>query len=136
MVKARRAVELAEYVDARLGRVAKTGFRWRLLYIRARIDLMVYEYYQSKGRDYYLINDTGRTWKDSDGTMVPHGGMISALGALWRTPVSYLADNPEAQELLWELVAWYHNDLEKGTDSVMCPPVVINEETKRAHGYV
>ena len=65
-----------------------------------------------------------------------HGGMISALGALWRTPVSYLADNPEAQELLWELVAWYHNDLEKGTDSVMCPPVVINEETKRAHGYV
>ena len=136
MVKARRAVELAEYVDARLGRVAKTGFRWRLLYIRARLDLMVYEYYHSKGRDYYLVNDTGRSWKDSDGTLVPHGGMISALGALWRTPISYLEDNPEAQELMWELVGWYHNDLEKGTGTVMCPPLVINEETKRAHGYV
>ena len=135
MVKARRAVELAEYVDARLGRVAKTGFRWRLLYIRARLDLMVYEYYHSKGRDYYLVNDTGRSWKDSDGTLVPNGGMISALGALWRTPISYLEDNQEAQELMWELVGWYHNDLEKGTGSVMCPPLVINEETKRAHGY-
>ena len=135
MVKARRVVELAEYVDARLGRAAKTGFRWRLLYIRAKLDLMVYEYYHSKGRNYYLVNDTGRRWADSDGTMVEPGEMISALGALWRTPISYLADNPDAQELLWELVGWYHSDLEEGTKNVMCPPVVINAETKKAHGY-
>ena len=50
-------------------------------------------------------------------------------------PDGSLEDNQEAQELMWELVGWYHNDLEKGTGSVMCPPLVINEETKRAHGY-
>ena len=113
----------------------KTGFRWRLLYIRAKMDRMVYEYYYSKGKDYYLVNDTGRRRADSDGTMVEPGEMISALGALWRTPISYLENNPEAQELMWEMVGLYHVDLVKGTGSVMCPPLVINEETKRAHGY-
>ena len=136
MQKAYRVEELAESVNSRMYDHIKNGWRWRLLYIRAKIDRMVYEYYYSKGKDYYLVNDTGRRWADSDGTMVEPGEMISALGALWRTPVSYLADNQEAQELMWELVGYYHNDLEKGTGSVMCPPLVINEETKRAHGYL
>jgi len=135
MDKARRVEALAEKVNAGMRENIKTGFRWRLLYIRAKLDRMVYEYYYSKGKDYYLVNDTGRRWADSDGTMVEPGEMISALGALWRTPVSYLADNQEAQELMWEMVKLYHVDIVKGTDSVMCPPLVINEETKRAHGY-
>ena len=135
MAKALRVEALAEYVDAHLRDSIRTGYRWRLLYIRAKLDRMTYEYYFSKGRDYYLVNDTGRRWPDSDGTIVEPGEMISALGALWRTPISYLADNPDAQELLWELVGWYHSDLEEGTKNVMCPPVVINAETKKAHGY-
>lgn len=122
---AARVNSIALEIDRNLGKRAKKAWRWRVLYIRARIDWMVYEYYQEKGRDYYLVNNTGRKWLDADGTIVQPGERISALGALWRTPVEYLEDNPEAQKLLWELCSIYHCDLSKASEMATLPPVKI-----------
>lgn len=80
-----RADELADKVDGLLSEKAKTAWRWRILYIRAKIDRMIYEVYfkkyQNVERDLYELKKT-REW--------------------------YLADNEEAQVLLQELCKYYH----------------------------
>lgn len=101
MEAAVRADELAIAVDARLGERAKTSWRWRILYIRARIDSMLYEY--------HVANCQGKE---------------KALYDLWQTKESYLRDNAEAQELLQELCKIYHSvDKEIGKNHWTFPPV-------------
>ena len=85
MEASKRAYELAKLVDDKLSEEAKTDWRWRILYIRARIDLLIYTYYDEKGR------------YEEDG-----------LAQLRRSKEEWLADDEEAQDLLQELCAYYH----------------------------
>jgi len=120
-----RAEKIAKAVDVRLGKRAKTAWRWRILYIRACIDLMVYNFYQEKGKEMTWTNPWNRKMKDADGTVVLPGETISALGLMWRTPKEYLENNQEAQDLLQELCDWYHcvdEDADKGNKYTL-PPV-------------
>jgi len=96
-----RAEKLAEEVNAKLCPRAKTAWRWRLMYIRARIDRMVYEYHRENCQ-----------------------GKENALSDLWQTKEEYLADNDEAQELLQELCRLYHTiDKEYKKNHWTFPPV-------------
>ena len=125
MIAAIRAEQLAKAVDARLSERTKKAWRWRILYIRACIDLMVYNFYQEKGKEMTWTNPWNRKMKDADGTVVLPGETISALGLMWRTPKEYLADNQEAQDLMQELCDWYHcvdEDPDKGNKYTL-PPV-------------
>lgn len=125
MEAAIRAEHLAKKVDAKLGKRAKESWRWRILYIRACIDMMVYNYYQDKGKDMVWTNPWNRKMKDADGTIVLPGETISSPGLMWRTPKEYLENNEEAQELLQELCDWYHcvdEDPDKGNKYTL-PPV-------------
>ena len=96
-----RAEELAEKINTMLGERAKSAWRWRILYIRAHIDRMVYEYYMNNCR-----------------------GMEKGIYEIWQTREAWLADNDEAQELLQELCRWYHSiDKEMGKNQWTFPPV-------------
>ena len=96
-----RAEELAEKANALLGDKAKHSWRWRILYIRAHIDRMVYEYYMKNCR-----------------------GMEKGIYEIWQTRESWLADNDEAQALLQELCRLYHTvDKEIGKNQWTFPPV-------------
>ena len=96
-----RAEALAEEVNTKLGERAKGAWRWRLLYIRTRIDRMVYQYHRENCQ-----------------------GKEKALYELWQTREEYLADNEEAQELLQELCRLYHTvDKVKGKNHWTFPPV-------------
>jgi len=108
MEAAIRADEIARSVQQRLSERAAKSWRWRILYIRARIDLMVFNFYQGKGKEMSFTNTWTGNMKDADGTIVKPGETISALGLMWRTPKEYLEDNQEAQELMQELCGYYH----------------------------
>ena len=82
---AARAVKIAEAVDMRLGERAKNAWRWRILYIRTKLDKAAYDYYEDKEK-----------------------GQENALCDLRKTRERYLADNDEAQDLMQELCYWYH----------------------------
>ena len=125
MEAAIRADAIARDVQERLGERAKKSWRWRILYIRARIDLMVYEFYQGKGKEMTWTNTWNRKMKEADGMIVEPGETISALALMWRTPKEYLAENQEAQDLMQELCDYYHcvdEDPEKGNRYTL-PPV-------------
>ena len=125
MAAAVRADEIARDVEKRLGERASKSWRWRILYIRARIDLMVYEFYQGKGKEMTWTNTCNRKMKEADGTIVMPGETISALALMWRTPKEYLVDNEEAQNLMQELCDYYHcvsEDSEKNNRYTL-PPV-------------
>ena len=96
----KRAYELAKLVDDKLSEEAKTDWRWRILYIRARIDLLIYTYYDEKGR------------YEEDG-----------LAQLRRSKEEWLADDEEAQDLLQELCAHYHCVSENGENKWTRPRV-------------
>lgn len=100
MVKAERAVKLAENVDLCLGERAKKSWRWRILYIRAQIDLMTNQYYV----DHYYGTEKG-------------------LYDVRHTPEEYLADNEKAQEFLQELCRIYHCVSANGENFPTLPPV-------------
>ena len=80
-----RAEKLADIVDSKLSDRAKTAWRWRILYIRAKIDRMVYEYFLQEG------------YKEED-----------AYTKLRKTVPNWLADHEEAQALFQELCKHYH----------------------------
>ena len=80
----KRCEQLADYVDAKLGERAKTSWRWRILYIRAKMDRITNTLYFEK---YYDTKDAIRRVKF--------------------TPEEWLYDNEEAQELMQELCRLY-----------------------------
>ena len=100
MTKANRAFMLAEKVDSLLDDRAKNSWRWRILYIRARLDQIVNQHYMDFRR-----------------------GEENALYDLRHTPEDWLADNSEAQELLQELCRHYHCVSNNGENMWTLPPV-------------
>jgi hypothetical protein len=83
---AQRAAKLAEAVDAKLTERAKKAWRWRILYIRAKIDEIIYQYFL----EHFESNDK------------------AAIYELHKTPKKFLEHSDEAQKLLHELVEIYH----------------------------
>ena len=100
MDAAYRAEELAFIVDQKLSSRAKECWRWRILFIRARIDRMLY--------DYHVENCQGKE---------------KALYELWNTREWYLRDNEEAQELLQELCHLYRTQDKHAFNKWTFPPV-------------
>lgn len=80
-----RVDELADIVESKLSERARTSWRWRILYIRAKIDLILYNIYMEKYR-----------------------GTLETVRKLKYTPEEWLADSEEAQELMQELCRLYH----------------------------
>ena len=85
MEKASRVLELAEKVNEQLSDRAKASWRWRILYIRAVLDKMTFDYYYEHRDElenglYYVRHMTGE----------------------------FYYGNPKAQELLQELGRMYH----------------------------
>ena len=80
-----RAKEIARKVDAILPERAKTGWRWRILYIRALLDVRRYEYYEAHKGEEGVNFDTLRK---KSGFFFP--------------------DDEEVQTLLWELYDGFH----------------------------
>ena len=56
----KRCEELADFVDAKLGDRAKSSWRWRILYIRAKMDRIINTLYFEK---YYDTKDAIRRVK-------------------------------------------------------------------------
>ena len=83
---AERASKLADEVDSKLSERAKKAWRWRILYIRTKIDEILYKYF------------------------VEHFGSEdkAAIYELHKTPKEFLEHSDEAQKLLYELVEIYH----------------------------
>lgn len=96
-----RAEVLADAVDAKLSERAKHSWRWRILYIRSKIDRITYEIYldkyvgtyESKEKEIYDLRHTRKAW---------------------------LSDSEEAQMYLQELCKYYHCKSNKG---YTLPPV-------------
>jgi len=100
MEAAKRSYEIALAVDAKLSDEVKHSWRWRILFIRTRIDLLIYDYYMEKGK------------YEEDG-----------LAQLRRTKEEWLADNDEAQDLYQELCSYYHCVSENGENKWTRPRV-------------
>lgn len=77
--------QLAEQVNAVLPDKVKNSWRWRLLYIRTILDKKRYQYFHAHGM---------------------HGEADAFL--LRKHSADFLAEDPEAQEMLQELIKWYH----------------------------
>lgn len=97
---AERVICLAEEVNEHLGMRAQKSWRWRIVYIRAWIDHIVYLYYKDKCE----YNET-------------------TIRELRRTPRSYLEHNEKAQQLLQELCRYYHCVSDNGENMWTLPPV-------------
>lgn len=100
MDAAKRAYELALAVDAKLSDAVKASWRWRILFIRTRVDIVLYEYYDKKGR----YEEDGLTW-------------------VRRTKAEWLDDNEEIQDLYQELCSYYHCVSENGENRYTRPRV-------------
>jgi len=98
--KARRALRLAEEVNERLTPKAKACWRWRILYIRAMLDVKRYEYFEAHG----LTDKLG-------------------LYNLSRRSGYYLKDDETAQELMRELCGYFHTVDYNGQNRWTHPPV-------------
>jgi hypothetical protein len=81
-----RADELAEIIDAKLNETAKKAWRWRILYIRAKIDYIIYQKHVAE-----------------------YVGTENALYELKKTREWYLSDSELAQALMQELCGYYHS---------------------------
>lgn len=80
-----KAREIAERVNEKLSEKAKSAWRWRILYIRAILDVRRYEYYEAHKGEEDVNFDTLRG----------RSGF-------------YFPDDEEVQTLLWELYDGYH----------------------------
>lgn len=80
-----RAEELADLVNDRLSDRAKSAWRWRILYIRTKLDRIIYKVYYEK-----------------------YQGQEMAMTDLRKTREYYYWDSEEAQVLLQELCKIYH----------------------------
>ena len=98
--KARFALRLADEVNEALPASTKNAWRWRILYIRAALDVKRYEYFH--------VN-----------------GMFEPLDMknLSRRSGYYLKDDAEAQELMRELCGYFHTVDYNGQNRWTHPPV-------------
>jgi hypothetical protein len=80
------AAELAEWIDSKLSKQNKLAWRWRILYIRAKIDKIIYDAYWERYR-----------------------GEENAIYDMRFTKEYYFWDNEKAQDLLQELCRIYHS---------------------------
>ena len=94
------AAKLADEVEQKLSVRAKKSWRWRILYIRAQIDKILYQEYIER----YM-------------------GKENTLFDLWHTPEEYLADSQRAQDLMLELCELYHCVEVDGVNWHTHPPV-------------
>jgi hypothetical protein len=85
MAAAYRAEQLMDAADAKLPERAKKSWRWRILYIRAKIDRILYDYFMEEG------------YKEEGG-----------LEKIRRTGKGWLDDHEVAQAYMQELCDWYH----------------------------
>lgn len=117
-----RAEEIARSVNERLGERAKKSWRWRLLYIRAIMDKVVYQY--------HVDHDNGKSAKGvgSEMKVNRYGQTVVlqkdevALYMLRQTKEWYLEESEEAMQLAEELCELYHTNKELG-HQVTFPPV-------------
>ena len=100
MEKARRALALARTVDEALSPLVRTAWRWRLLYIRAILDVKRYAYFYE-----HKLGGAHVFWN------------------MRRRTGNYLKDDEEAQELFRELCAFYHCVDYNGQNRWTHPPV-------------
>lgn len=96
---AERAAELAESINARLSERAKTSWRWRILYIRARLDQKRYA---------ALIADTSDDPKKLKRFRFYSGDL--------------LLEDAEAQDMFLELQGYYHCIPHNGENHHTLPP--------------
>ena len=117
-----RAEQIARSVNERLIERAKKSWRWRILYIRAIIDKVVYQY--------HVDHDYGRSVKGmvSEKTVKRYGQNVVLRGdevtlhMLRQTKEWYLEESEEAMQLAEELCELYHTNKELG-HQVTFPPV-------------
>lgn len=95
-----RSAQLAVSIEKRLGEQARQSWRWRVLYIRAKLDDILY-----------------RTFLDN------HMEGEQVLQDLKRTREYLIDDNNEAQELLQELCRYYHSVDKTPENRYTFPPV-------------
>lgn len=95
-----KAEKLAISVDGQLDARAKKSWRWRILYIRAKLDRILFETYRNN-----------------------YSGDKEALKQVCRTSSEFLADNKEAQEFMQELCKFYHCVSDNGENEYTLPPV-------------
>lgn len=122
-----RAEEIAESVNVRLGKRAKEAWRWRILYIRARLDKMVNQFHVDHDNGLNIKGmDTAREVA-FDGVKVVVSGPGKANYELWHTREWYLDENEEAQEMLQELCNLYHTNRELGHEATY-PPIIGRQD--------
>lgn len=105
-----RAEEIARSVNERLNSRAKNAWRWRLLYIRAIVDKVIYQY--------HVDHDYGRTVEGMQSEMkVKRYGQETilkdhevTLHVLRKTKEWYLSESEEAMQLVEELCDLYHTN--------------------------
>ena len=96
---AERALSLAESINSRLSERAKIAWRWRILYIRARLDAKRYA---------ALLGDTSDDPKKLKRFVFFSGDL--------------LLEDSEAQEMFLELQRWYHCLPHNGENHHTLPP--------------
>ena len=98
--KARFALRLANEVNETLPECARNAWRWRILYIRAALDVKRYEYFESHG-------------------------MLEPLDLknLSRRSGYYLKGDAEAQKLMRELCGYFHTVDYNGQNRWTHPPI-------------
>ena len=117
-----RAEQIARSVNERLSERAKQTWRWRLLYIRAIMDKVVYQY--------HVDHDDGRTVRGMASEMMTkrYGQKILLRGEevtlhiLRQTKEWYLEESEEAMQMAEELCKLYHTNKELG-HRVTFPPI-------------
>lgn len=122
MSSAIRADEIAREVDAKLSERAKKAWRWRILYIRARLDLMTYQFHVDHDNGLSIEGMEVERGVSVDGVKVVLSGPKKAIYELWHTREWYLDQNEEAQELIQELCDLYHTSEERGHEATF-PPI-------------
>ena len=100
MDTAYRARDLANEVDGLLSVRAKNAWRWRVLYIRAMLDVKRYAFYCARN-----MGGEDDRW------------------TLRRRSAKFLERDDEAQALMWELCGLYHSVDYNGENRWTHPPV-------------
>ena len=101
-----RARDLALEVDGLLSARAKCAWRWRVLYLRAMLDVKRYEFYCARD-----MGGEADRW------------------TLRRRSAKFLEHDEEAQEMMWELCKLYHTVDYNGENRWTHPPVNGGDKT-------
>ncbi len=106
-----KTAALARALDERLPQRGKRAWRWRFLYIRALLDEKRYRWF---------FEQSGQTEED--------------LYVLRRYSGEILQEDPEAQAMFRELIAWDHAVPDNGSNRWTLPPAVGYADFKRRYG--